>query len=360
MKRTIISLLTILLIAGNARPQGCVIVRNISGFGQYNLTDKGFSTSDWQLNITNRYFKSHRDFKGTKDQNTPEADVHIIYSYALDLSITRMLSKGWSLGLSLPVASNTRSATVEHGGAGTPRHSTHSFGIGDVRITAYKWLVNPSVKQNWNLQIGLGLKLPTGDYKYQDYFYRNDSTKVLAPVSASIQLGDGGTGIITELNTFYVFSSRRTSLYGNFYYLVNPREQNGVSATFGKPPTTLQVKTGSEINSVPDQYSIRAGVNFNFKKLLFSMGLRDEGIPVYDLIGGSNGVRRAGHNISVEPGIVYKIKKISVFAYIPIIVSRNIKQTVPDKKETEIGHVYVLRMGGSPNYLVFVGASFKL
>ena len=360
MKKIIIVLTASLLFTVNANSQGCVIVRNISGFGQYNLTDKGFSTSDWQLNITNRYFKSHRDFKGTKDQHTPEADVHIIYSYALDLSITRMLSKGWSLGLSLPVASNTRSATVEHGGAGTPRHSTHSFGIGDVRITAYKWLVNPSVKQNWNLQIGLGFKLPTGDYKYQDYFYRNDSTKVLAPVSASIQLGDGGTGIITELNTFYVFSSRRMSLYGNFYYLFNPREQNGVSATFGKTPTPLQVKTGGDINSVPDQYSIRAGVNFNFKRVLFSAGFRDEGIPVYDLIGGSNGNRRAGYNLSVEPGILYKMKKASVYAYIPIIVSRNIKQTVPDKKETEIGSGYVLRMGGSPNYLVFVGASFKL
>ena len=106
--------------------------------------------------------------------------------------------------------------------------------------------------------------------------------------------------------------------------------------------------------------SIRAGVNFNFKRVLFSAGLRDEGIPVYDLIGGNNGNRRAGYNLSVEPGILYKMKKASVYAYIPIIVSRNIKQTVPDKKETEIGPGYVLRMGGSPNYLVFVGASFKL
>lgn len=360
MKKLLILSVTFLLLTNKVSPQGCIIVRNISGFGQYNLTDKGFSTSNWQLNITNRYFKSHRDFKGTINQNTPDSDVHIIYSYTLDLSITRMLSKGWSLGFSLPIASNTRSATVEHGGAGTPRHSTHSFGIGDIRITAYKWLVNPSVKQNWNLQIGLGLKFPTGDYRYEDYFYRNDSTKVLAPVSPSIQLGDGGTGIITELNTFYVFNSRRISLYGNFYYLVNPREQNGVSTTFGKIPTPLQVKTGGNVNSVPDQYSIRAGIDFNFKRLLFSAGLRHEGTPVYDLIGGSNGYRRAGYNLSVEPGILYKMKKGSVYAYIPIIVSRNIKQTVPDKKESEITNEYVVKMGGSPNYLLFVGASFKL
>jgi hypothetical protein len=34
-----------------AKSQGCLVVRNISGFGQYNLTDKSFSTADWQLNI---------------------------------------------------------------------------------------------------------------------------------------------------------------------------------------------------------------------------------------------------------------------------------------------------------------------
>ena len=75
--------------------------------------------------------------------------------------------------------------------------------------------------------MGLGIKLPTGDYKVQDYFYKNDSTKVLAPVNGSIQLGDGGTGIITQLNTFY-FLSKNISLYANLYYLINPRDHNGV------------------------------------------------------------------------------------------------------------------------------------
>ena len=71
-----------------------------------------------------------------------------------------------------------------------------------MRFTAYKWLFKTSVRQKGNIQLGLGVKLPTGDYKYQDYFYRNDSTKVLASVNPSIQLGDGGTGIIGELNSF--------------------------------------------------------------------------------------------------------------------------------------------------------------
>ena len=62
---------------------------------------------------------------------------------------------------------------------------------------------------NW----GWELKLPTGDYKYQDYFYKNDSTKVLGPVDQSIQLGDGGTGITLELNSFYSLSQKNQSLF---------------------------------------------------------------------------------------------------------------------------------------------------
>ena len=360
MKRIIILFSAVLLFADNASSQGCVVVRNISGFGQYNFTDNAFSTTDWQIDVTNRYFKTSRDFVGNRDVKTPEKDVVHMHSYTTNFMIDRLMKNGWSMSLSFPISYNSRSATGEHGGLGTTRHITQSFGIGDTRFIVYKWLSKPRVQQQINIQIGLGIKLPTGDYRYQDYFYRKEDSAVLAPVAFPLQLGDGGTGIITELNTFYVFSGRRTSLYGNFYYLINPREQNGVLTTSGRTPTTLQIKTGGYVTSVPDQYSMRAGANFIFNKFILSAGLRDEGIPVYDLIGDSNGARRSGHNISVEPGILYKLKKTTIYAYIPVIISRKIKQTVPDKKATEITGTYTLNHGQSPNYLVFVGASFKL
>jgi hypothetical protein len=205
----------------------------------------------------------------------------------------------------------------------------------------------------------LGVKLPTGDYKYQDYFYRNDTTKILAPVNASISLGDGGTGIITELNAFYFFK-KSISFYGNFYYLINPRDQSGVSTTNGKTLTDLQVKTGSDVYSIPDIYSIRGGFNYNFTKLALSAGLRDEGVPVHDLIGGNNGLRRPGHNLSFEPGIIYKMKRASIYTYIPVIISRKIRQNITDALATKITGVYRMGAGGSGNYSVFVGVLFKL
>lgn len=360
MKKITILVLCFWFFTKPAQSQGCIAIRNISGFGQYNLTENAFSISNWQININNRYFKAYRDYKGTVDQKTPPQNQNIIRSYSMDIGITRLMNKGWALDLSIPVSANSRSTTAEHGGANTPRFATHTFGIGDIRFTAYKWLLAPRVTQKGNIQLGLGLKLPTGDYKFQDYFHWNDSTKVLAPVNPSIQLGDGGTGIITELNAFYFFN-KKISLYSNLYYLINPREQNGVPSTLGgRPVSDIAKKSGGDVMSVPDVFSIRAGANFSVDKWSFSAGLRDEGIPVHDLVGGSNGTRRAGYNLSIEPGILYKMKKVSLYTYIPFIVSRKIKQNVPDKIVSQLTGVYTLSAGGSGDYQVFAGALFKL
>ena len=361
MKKIFLLMIAAILLSEAAKSQGCIVVRNISGFGQYNLADKSFSTSQWQLNINNRYFRSHRDFKGKVDQQTAKANEGVVKSFTTDISITRLLANGWSLSLSIPIASNSRTASLEHGGLNTTRHTTNSFGIGDARFTAYKWLLKPAAKQRGNIQLGLGLKLPTGAYNYQDYFYRNDSTKVLAAVNPSIQLGDGGTGIITELNTFYNLNAARTiTLYGNFYYMANPREQNGTAITNGNIPKRIDSLANNIILSVADQYAIRAGIDYSLKSWSFSLGVRDEGTPVHDILGGSEGIRRAGHNFSIEPGIIYKMKSMSFYTYIPVIVGRETKQTLPDLYKTKYTNTYTLTQGGFADYIVFVGALFKL
>ena len=358
MKKLIIISVSLLLLVQKLYPQGCIPVRSVNGFGQYNLTDNSYSNSKWQLDLSNRYFKSFRDFKESTDQKTPAQNQFVNKVYTFNIAVTRILLNGWSLHMNLPITANSRTSSAEHGGLNTTRHSTHSFGIGDMRVIAYKWLLPPADSQKFNIQLGLGIKLPTGDYKVQDYFYRDDTTKVLSPINPGIQLGDGGTGIITELNTFYVVNKTIT-FYGNFYYLINPREQNGVAFTTGRTPSAIRIKSGSLETSVPDFYSIRVGGYINAGKLSFSLGIRDDGSPVHDLFGGSNGDRRAGHNISVEPGIIYKMKTANLYAYVPIIVGRRIEQNVPDKFVTQLTGVYTVSAGGAANYMLFAGISFK-
>jgi hypothetical protein len=103
---------------------------------------------------------------------------------------------------------------------------------------------------------------------------------------------------------------------------------------------------------------MRAGANFNLTKWAFSLGIRDEGVPVHDLIGSSNGTRRAGYTTSVEPGIAYKLKNATLYAYVPYIVSHAINQNVPDKNVSNITGVYTVGAGGSGDYQIFVGVQF--
>ncbi|HEU5164250.1 MAG TPA: hypothetical protein VFU29_01850 [Chitinophagaceae bacterium] len=362
MRRFIILLSIGILIANSSHSQGCIMVRNISGFGQYNFIDNGFSSSNWYVNITSRYFRSYHDFKGTTALSFPKDSIQTIHSFTTDITISRLLANGWSFSLSVPLNANSRTSKLEHGGISNPPHTTHTFGIGDMRFTAYKWLLTPKAHQKINIQLGLGIKLPTGDYKYQDYFYRKEDSAVLAPVNPSIQLGDGGTGIILEMNTFYVLSTN-ISFYGNIYYLLNPRDQNGTSNLLGRKPTTPAqinlVKALGDVNSVPDQYSLRAGIDLKLEKWLLSIGLRHEGIPVYDLIGESNGFRKAGYNTSIEPGIVYSKKNSSIYFYFPVVVATKIKQSVPDKKESNNTGVFVWKQGNSTDFFILAGFQLR-
>ncbi|MDQ6755654.1 MAG: hypothetical protein M3004_01850 [Bacteroidota bacterium] len=359
MRKIIILLLTSFVFTLNAQSQGCVLVHNISGLGPYNLT-YNTATPEWQLNITNRYFKSVRNYIETIDQKTPKQNQPNIESFSTTISVNRNMKNGWSFNLGVPISSNSFTSSLEHGGPNTKRHTLHSFGVGDIRFTAYKWLLPPAVTRG-NIQLGLGIKFPTGDYKYQDYYYRNDSTKILSTAVPSVQLGDGGTGIVTELNFFYDLNNKgNIKLYGNFHYLLNPREQTGVSLTAGHIPSRIDSLAGNIIVSVPDQFSLRFGAMASVSHWTFSAGIRNEGEPVHDLIGGSEGIRRAGHYFSIEPGINYTFKNISIYAYVPVIVARRIKQTVPDQNKTRITGVYTMSTGTSANYLVFAGLAFKL
>jgi len=60
--------------------------------------------------------------------------------------------------------------------------------------------------------------------------------------------------------------------------------------------------------SVSDQYLFRGGVARPIPKLrglTATFGGRIEGVPVRDAFGKSNGFRRPGYAISVDPGLMY-------------------------------------------------------
>ena len=354
----LISGIMIVAFSCKVNAQGCVAIRSTGGICTMDHHSEQMDTAQkWEFNLNNRYFKSFRHFVGTKQQKqrVENGSEVINHSYTLDLTLTRHLNKWWSVSVDAPILANSRSSLYEHDGKN--RFLTHSFGLGDVRVSAYRWIFDPA-KSKGNIQVGLGLKLATGDYKYQDFFHKNDSTVVLGPVDQSIQLGDGGTGFTTEINAFYSLS-QSVSAYGNFYYLVSPREQNGTSTARGGTSSATSIKIGSNVMSVPDQYMIRAGVNYTEKNLTLSLGFRDECLPVHDLVGGSKGFRRPGFILSAEPGITYNFKKINIYAYVPVAIERNRTQSVADKIQTKLTGVYTQGDAAFADYTVNVGFTTK-
>ena len=350
------------LWSNSLHAQGCVAIRGIGGELCMNNSES-IDTSSWSLTINTRYFKSYKHFVGLIEQKERvENKTEVInHSFSTDLFIQKKITNIFSIGLNLPIISNARSSLYEHGGnaAGeSARHSTHSFGIGDIRIAGYAWLRDPIKMPRWNAQIGLGLKLPTGDYKYADYFYKDDTTKNLGPVDQSIQLGDGGTGISFEMNGFYAFT-HKFSIYSNVFYLSNPREQNGVLTSRGGTSTATSIAYGSNVMSVSDQYMYRVGISYMAKHITTNLAIRKDGIPPEDLIGGNNGFRRPGYIVALEPGITYTNKQVSYFINLPIALQRNRTQSIPDKIRTQKTGVFYKGDAAFSDYVINIGAAIK-
>lgn len=360
MRKIYFLLLTFALFSINQEvsAQGCVAIRSTGGFCSAGGEAHIDTTSKWQFSANNRYFRSYKHFIGTDEQKQRQTlGTEVInHQYTMDMALYRLINPRWSVMLDVPVEANSRSSLYEHSNLG--RFQTHSFGVGDIRFAVYSWVIDPVKMPKANVQIGLGLKLPTGTSNYLDYFHLTDSTKRLGPVDQSIQLGDGGTGITFELNAFYNLS-HTVGLYGNFYYLSNPRDVNGTSTARGGTASTSAVKNTSDVMSVPDQYMARVGVNVMAGHFSFSAGVRDECLPVHDLVGGSEGFRRPGYIISAEPGVTYVFPKVSLYAFVPIAMVRNRTQSVPDKITTELTGVYTHGDAAFADYAINIGANIR-
>lgn len=334
--------------------QGCVAIKGTAGICSRPTDVKG-----WELNLNNRYFRSYKHFVGTEEQkHRIEQHSNVInHSYELDITATRTINSRWSLAMTLPIMYFTRSSLYEHDGQ--TRHATQSFGIGDARFSAYRWMFDPAKSHKGNIQLGLGIKLPTGNYNYQDYFFKKKDSLVLGAVDQSIQPGDGGTGITFEFNSFYNFS-HKVGVYGSFFYLSNPREVNGTSTTRGGVANATAKKYNTDVMSVPDLFMARAGVSYMVGKFNFAGGARVEGLPSKDLIGGSKGFRRPGYIISAEPSVTYVARKASFNLAVPFALKRNRTQSDSDKRRSAESGTKVQGDAAFADYLISAGVTFRL
>jgi hypothetical protein len=220
------------------------------------------------------------------------------------------------------------------------RFHTQSSGIGDARLVGYMWARAPEARPRANVLFGFGVDAPTGQDDVRDKFLTYNATthrivSVTQTVDQSIQPGDGGWGAIFDLYA-YAQLGQSATVYFAGTYTVTPQETSGVP-TFRSNPF-------ESVMSIGDSYVSRAGVDYALtpsRRLVMNLGGRIEGVPVHDLVGGSDGFRRPGYAVSIETGLSYTWRDgLSAAFYADQAIMRDRQRSVPDMQQTAATGVF--------------------
>lgn len=328
--------------APEASGQGCVASRGGSCFHPPGVELQPFE--GFMGAVGYRWLHSDRHFVGSHEETQRQAEGSEVIndSHFVDLALTYAITPRYSVNLTLPLVWNDRSQVVRSNDVARTilqRFSTQSYGIGDVRLVGNGWVRDPVEMPTWNLLLGLGVDMPTGEEDATDTFQVFDpaSRQIVArerTVDQSIQPGDGGWGVILEMYGYYRLTERLNA-YVNGVYTMTPEEKNGVP--------TFRANAFESIMSIADTYMGRVGFDylvFPQWGLSLSLGGRIEGVPVYDAIGGSDGFRRPGFSIGIEPGINVSKGGWMFNVSTPVALHRNRERSVPDKQSTAATGVY--------------------
>lgn len=303
-----------------AHAQGCVAAHtNQRTLNQLVRTDgrftEPFSIHNLTVDIGYRVFNSNKYFQGSTE--IPRASAVENHQNIFDIGVEYRLSPRWSLIADVPVLNGTRNQIYPPSGV------FQVSGLGDTLVGAQAWIFRPPTENGGNVAVSMQMKLPTGiNNATGSALYKGQIIKATA--DQSLQPGDGGWGFALGTQG-YKRLWKSASAYGQASYLFNPEDTNGV-ATFRSQP-------GQGVMSVTDQYLYRGGVAQavpRLRAIALSLGIRGEGVPVRDLLGDSNGFRRPGSIVSLDPGLMVNYKRDTLSVNGPWALHRNRPPSVPE------------------------------
>ena len=154
----------------HASAQGCVAIRHFSSCVGSSLENNLLGTVVLQIGMNYRYFRSFRHFRGTEEEPDRLANNTEVVNnaHAWDFFLTYGISERLYTSITIPTVINTRSSLYEHGRE--ERNTTFSRGIADIRLGLGYWLFDLEKSPDGNIALGLGVKLPTGNYNASDIF----------------------------------------------------------------------------------------------------------------------------------------------------------------------------------------------
>ena len=225
--------------------------------------------------------------------------------------------------------SGVRTPTGGTNGAVIARYQTEAAGLGDIKLFATGWLLDPEKATKGNISGGLGVLFPTGEADHLDTFKTLttkrggkgvDDTFTIGDtaqyVDNSIQPGGGAWGIIFDV---YMWRElvKNVTVFASGTYIATPEE---LSATPNGAVGTTNYWSAN------DAFLFRAGGGYTFwpeGSMTFTLAGRMEGAPSTDIFGDSAGRRRPGFAIAIEPGLVWARKGWVVSFSAPVALYRN-------------------------------------
>lgn len=320
--------------------QGCVVAHSVGTVGGPDDQGGYLKEGKFQLNLEYRHLYSFRHYVGSVEQvYRLEGNSEVRNRENLvDVSLTYQITPRFSVVGTVPMEWASRHYYIAKGslGGGSPGIDLIGdyglSGVGDVSLIAQGWVWDPTQNHSHNIQIGFGVQAPTGRDNIQNRFA---VTPGAAPVNStadySIQPGIGVWAIPFTVQAFQAIS-HPVQVYFNGSYLSTPSETNGVAnvSPLGTPEPAQDAKV-----SAADEYLMQAGFAYMFADipgLTATAGLRKEGVPAHDLIGGNEGFRRPGYAVSFEPGLLYSFHHGAdlISANIDRALYRNRVASVPD------------------------------
>lgn len=237
----------------------------------------------------------------------------------LNFDLSYGLTSRWSLGLDVPVQFQTYDLHRALAGTSGPVPiNTGANGIGDITVRAGYWIFSTEQARG-NINVSMGVEMPTGD--------SDAASNVLGrfvPVDISVQPGSGGWGIVPTVQAFRSFGP--VTAYGVATYVVTPQDTNGVPSFF----PSLFGAPHPPVNSIADQYLVEGGVSLAtpLRWISPTLAYRIDGVPVHDLIGGSDGFRRPATLNYIEPGVNLELFGHMLNVSVPIVTYINVKPRI--------------------------------
>lgn len=302
----------------------------------------GAGSGKFQLSVGWRAARADKSYNGT-DYNSTFTNNWKPYmrQSVLDVSARYYINRRVAIVGTLPVSMNNFSMIYPPKGPGIgQRDGWNINGVGDLGLVTQVSLVDPKDHPFENCIIGLGMKIPTGNWDERRVIPnlngQNFASRAVYP--AAVMPGDGGTGIIATLDAYKTFRVNRflrgKTLFVAGSYLSNPRNTNGTSSIIGSAGVPLTPNFLDELtNSVADAYSLQTGLSMKvpgtwnkpkLKGLRMRVVGRWEGVRAHDLFGPAGGYRQPGWAMSVGPGLTYANGKDVLMIDVPIVFSRYI------------------------------------